>query len=201
MNPTASRTENRVRPWKDCESRVKAVLPNRLIFAAAIFFVCLPAAAASPPSPITLHDAATMTNAEASKHLPVSFEATVTYFRSYDNELFVQEGGDAIYVGATTTLKLTPGDRIRVTGTMHESFRPYVESKQIWLLGHGELPKPEHPSYEQMIRGETDCKFVTVRAFVRSANFVPNHGNPTPMAFLRLTVDGGKAVREHRQRR
>ena len=53
-----------------------------------------------PPPPITLHAAATMTNAEASQHPPVSFEATVTYYRSYAKVLLVQEGNDAIFVQA-----------------------------------------------------------------------------------------------------
>ncbi len=133
-----------------------------------------------------------MTNAEASQHPPVSFEATVTYYRSYAKTLMVQEGNDAIYVEATTPLKLTPGDRIRVTGTMQESFRPFVESDQISLLGHGALPKPEHPSYAQMIRGETDSKFVTVRAIVRSADLVPDSRSPTLTTYLRMFVQGGQ---------
>jgi diguanylate cyclase (GGDEF)-like protein len=152
------------------------------------------AAGAAPPAPpITLHAAATLTNAEASKRLPVSFEATVTYFRSFDKDLFVQEGGDAIYVHANTSLKLTPGDRIRVTGTMHDSFRPYVESSDILRLGHGALPKPEHPSFAQMIRSDTDCKFVTVHAFVLSADLIPDRRSPTPAIFLRMSVDGAPA--------
>ena len=155
---------------------------------------CVAAAGAAPPAPLTtLHAAATLTNAEASKRLPVVFEATVTYFRSYDKDLFVQEGGDAIYVHANTSLKLTPGDRVRITGTMHDSFRPYVESSDILRLGHGALPKPEHPTFAQMIRSEADCKFVTVRAFVLSADLLPGRRSPTPAIFLRMTVDGAPA--------
>ena len=160
----------------------------------AMLSLCASGAWAQPSGQIsTLHAAATLTNDEASKHFPVAFEATVTHFRSYDENLFVQEGSDAIYVHATTSLKLTPGDRILVRGTMHESFRPFVNSNDITLLGHGALPKPEHPSFEQMIRAETDCRFVTVRAFVRSADLVPDSRSPKQATYLRMTVDGGQA--------
>ena len=167
---------------------------RRILFPAAILFATLPAAAAPPPPPpITLHAAATMTNAEASKHLPAVIEATVTYYRSYAKLLMVQEGNDAIFVQVmdTTNHRLIPGDRIRVTGTMRESFRPIVQSKDITVIGHGALPKPEHPSFEQMIRGETDSRLVTVRALVRSADLVyDDPRSPTPSTYLRMLVGG-----------
>ncbi len=159
-----------------------------------MLFAIVPAASAAPAAPapaISLHAAATLTNDEASKHQPVAFQATVTYFRSYDKDLFVQDRNDAIYVHANTTLKLAPGDRILIRGTMHESFRPYVNSSDITIVGHEPLPKPEQPTFEQMIRAETDCKLVTVRAVVRSADLVPDPRSPTPAIFLRMLMEGG----------
>ena len=152
------------------------------------------AASAAPPAPapaITLQAAATLTNAQASQHLPVAFQATVTYYRSYDKDLFVQDGNVAIYVHATTNLKLIPGDRIMVRGTTHQSFRPYVNTRDITLLGHGALPKPIQPTFEQMIRADTDCELVTVHALVRSADLVPDTRSPVPAGYLRMIVDGG----------
>ena len=86
-----------------------------------------------------------LTNAQASQHQPVDFEATVTYYRSYERNLFVQDGDAAIYVHPPVMYQLVPGDRIRVRGTMHESFRPYVEDAKFALLSHGPLPKPDAP--------------------------------------------------------
>jgi diguanylate cyclase (GGDEF)-like protein len=173
---------------------VKIVFMKRLVLASAILIASVPAAAASSPAPLTsLHTLATLTNAEASQHLPVSFEGTVTYFRSYDNALFVQVGDDAIYVNAKTNVRLTPGDRILVRGTTHESFRPYIESSDITRLGHGPLPNPEQPTFEQMIRAQTDCKYVTVRALIRSADLVPNSHSSTLATYLRMALDGGQA--------
>lgn len=132
-----------------------------------------------------------LTNAEASQRLPVAFEATVTYYRAYDRDLFVQDGNDAIYVHATTTLNLVPGDRVLVRGTTHESFRPYVNSRDITLLGHAALPKPVEPTFEQLIRAEEDCKLITVHALVRSADLVPDTRSPVPAGYLRMIVNGG----------
>jgi diguanylate cyclase (GGDEF)-like protein len=163
-----------------------------MILPVAIFLATVPAMAVTPPAPITtLRVAATLTNAEASQHLPVTFEATVTYFRSYDKDLFVQDGNDAIYVHATTTLKLTPGDRVLVRGTTHESFRPYVNSSDITVVGHGALPKPIQPNFEQMIRAEADCKLVSVHALIRSADLVPDTRSPIAAGYLHMIVDGG----------
>ena len=170
-------------------------MPERLIFAAVILSASVLAAqAVQPPPPLTLHAAATLTNAEASQHSPVSFEATVTYYRSYAHELSVQEGNDAIFVQPSEILKLTPGDRIRVTGTMHESFRPFVESQDITFLGHGALPKPDHFNFMQAIRGESDCKLVTLRALIRSADLVPDSRSPTPVVHLHMIVQGSPVI-------
>jgi diguanylate cyclase (GGDEF)-like protein len=165
-----------------------------MLLPVAIALAALRAASAAAPSlapPLTLHTAATLTNAQASQHLTVSFPATVTYFRSYDRDLFVQDGNDAIYVHATTNLSLVPGDRILVRGTTHESFRPYVNSRDITLLGHGALPNPIQPSFEQLIRAEADCKLVRVRASVRSADLVPDARSPIAAGYLRMIIDGG----------
>jgi diguanylate cyclase (GGDEF)-like protein len=173
---------------------VKLARSRRIVFPVAIFLAAVQAASAASPAPspaITLSAAATLTNAQASQRLPVAFEATVTYYRSYDKDLFVQDGNAAIYVHATTNLKLTPGDRVLVRGTTHESFRPYVNSGDITVIGHGALPKPIQPTFEQMIRAESDCKLVTVKALVRSADLVPDTRSPIPAGYLRMIVDGG----------
>ncbi len=166
---------------------------GRFVFAVAILLATVPAASAAPPAPapaMTLHAAAIISNAEAVKHLPVTFEATVTYYRWYDKDLFVQDGNDAIYVRPHTNIKLVPGDRILVHGTTHESFRPYVQSGDITVVGHGPLPKPAEPTFDQMIRAEDDCKLITLRAVIRSADLVPDRGSTTPATYLRMLVDG-----------
>lgn len=166
-------------------------LIKSLLIGVAVLSSAIPAAGeASPGTLTTLAAVDHLTNEQASRQLPVSFQATVTYYRWSNRDLFVQDGDAAIYVDARTALKLVPGDRILVRGITHESFRPYVESADISRIGHDALPKPVHASFEQMIRAETDCKLVTVRAVIRSADLVPDARSPVPTAYLQMLVDG-----------
>ena len=105
---------------------------SRLIPAVALILGWSLAARASAPGPLTtLHAIHGLTNAEASRGLPVAFVATVTYYRGYENNLFVQDGDAAIYVGASTDLHLIPGDRVLVRGTTQKSFNPIVIAKSV----------------------------------------------------------------------
>jgi diguanylate cyclase (GGDEF)-like protein len=160
----------------------------------AILGVYLLSALAAWPAPsaaTTTVDAVTrFSRSKASQQLPVSFDAVVTYFRSYDHMLFVQDGPSAMYVNAMTDLKLVPGDRVRVRGTTHDSFRNYVESKEIALLGHDALPVPIEASYREMIHGTVDCRLARVRAIVRSAEIVPSSVLLVPATALRMLVEG-----------
>jgi diguanylate cyclase (GGDEF)-like protein len=149
---------------------------------------------AAEPAPLTtLRAISDITNAEAVRHQRVSFEATVTYYRSYAKNLFVQDGDSAIFVHPTLVQKLVPGDRIRVQGTMQESFRPYIESADIKVVGRSPLPNPRLPTFEQMIRAETDCRLVTVRAVIQSAVIVPNLPASVSTTEIHLLVDGTDA--------
>src|SRR5882672_3924177 len=105
---------------------------------------------AQSPQYTTLSAIHALTNDQASQHLPVEFQATVTYFRSYERTMFVQDGDAAIYVQAATTLKFVPGDRILIKGSTRESFRPYVMGTELKLLGHEPLPKPVAASFKDL---------------------------------------------------
>jgi diguanylate cyclase (GGDEF)-like protein len=167
---------------------------NKLVVLFAVLAGFTPGVrAASPAFLTTVRAVAALTNRQASLHSPVSFQATVTYFRGYDADLFVQDGTTAIYVHTPAGLKLVQGDRVLVRGTTHESFRPFVDGKEIILISHGPLPKPEQATVAQMARADTDCKFVTVRAFIRSANLVSESRSFVPAIYLRMLIDGQPA--------
>jgi diguanylate cyclase (GGDEF)-like protein len=157
----------------------------------ALWSWCCALPAQTPASlPINSLQAVTgLTNAQASLRPEVDFEATVTYYRGGEHTLFVQDGNFAIYVNAPTNLTLAPGDRVRVRGAAHPSFRPYIDSREIVPLGHGELPKPFPATFEEMIRAEKDCTLVTVHATIRSADVLPSI--PIPTTSLHMQVDGG----------
>ena len=165
-------------------------LPIRtLILALAVTATGLAGAWGAEPSPInTLHAIHSLTKADARAGLPVAFEATVTYYWN-DIDLFVQEGGEAIYVETKPNQSLVPGDRVLVRGKTRDSFTPDILSSQVTLLHHGSPPNAIKADFGQLIRAELDCMRVTVRAKVRSAD-TASFGNMHGI-YLKLLMDGG----------
>jgi diguanylate cyclase (GGDEF)-like protein len=162
----------------------------RAVSALSIILGCASISWAVEPAVLTkLHDVAALSNAEASRALPVAFEATVTYYNPSALNLVVQDKGEAIYVYATLSIPLVPGDRVLVRGTTQDSFRPVVISNDVTKLSHGELPKPVVASFDEMIRGERDCMLVTVRGKVRAADLITFAR--TRITDLQLLIDGG----------
>jgi diguanylate cyclase (GGDEF)-like protein len=158
--------------------------------ALALVFGWAAAAWAAAPAPITtLRALHSLTNAEAAKALPVEFEATATYHAKGDIDLFVQDGDLAIYVETPRNLTIDPGDRVLVHGITRASFRPDIVADHVTVLRHGTPPDPVPASYLQLIRSELDCRRVTVRAQVRSANIV-QYGKVRSI-YLELLMDGG----------
>ena len=158
----------------------------------AILFACASIAWAAPPASLTtLRAIHALSNAEASKGMPVAFEATVTYYRGYESTLFVQDGDTAIYVYYPTDLHLVPGDRVLVRGKTQGSFNPIVVADSVTVLRHGALPAPQLVTFDQMIRTETDCKLVTVRALVHAADLLLSAVADEHFIRLELLMDGG----------
>ena len=159
---------------------------KRLISTIAVVLGCaLPASGAPPATLTTLHAIHALSHAEAAKGLPVAFEATVTYRRENETALFLQDGGDGLYVYyAKLDTKLTLGDRVLVRGTAQDSFRPIAAADSVTVLHHGKSPEPVRATFEELIRGEHDCLLVTVRATVLFSG-LERGGNA-----MQLLVDG-----------
>src|ERR1700738_1843861 len=147
-----------------------------------------PVLSAQQPQFTSLSAIPALTNEQAQHHYPVAFEATVTYFRSYERTLFVQDGDVAIYVQATTPLKFVPGDRILIKGTTRESFRPFVLSSDFKLLGHGSLPRAVPATFKDLSHSVYDCRLVTVRAQIRAADVLNASAHNSA---LQMTAEGG----------
>jgi len=174
----------------NCASRFLPM--KRLLPTFAVLFACTSIAWAQPPGTLTSLRAVTqLTNAEASKGIPVVFQATITYNRSYERILFMQDDGAGIYVSYPTSLKLVPGDRVEVRGKTQKSFSPIVNADSVTLLDHGALPKAEPASYNEMIRSETDGRLVTVRATIRAADRKLSPEAPVYFMRLQMLMDGG----------
>jgi diguanylate cyclase (GGDEF)-like protein len=129
-----------------------------------------------------------MGNAGAGRHWPVAFEATALYYRSYENMLYVQDGGGGIYVRTPNDAKVAAGDRVLVEGTTQASFRPWILADHVIVLSHGSLPQPVRTNFDELIRNEHDCTLVTVRAVVKAADPAWGANGPT---YLQLLGDGG----------
>jgi hypothetical protein len=113
---------------------------KRSLLAIAIVFGWTVEICASSPAPLaTLRAVHALSNDEASGALPVAFEATITYLPDYEKAMFVQDGGDAIYVEGAVDPALKVGDRVLVKGATRDSFRPYIIRGDITLLHHGPL--------------------------------------------------------------
>lgn len=156
----------------------------------AVLAICMAGAFsnafAAPTDVRTLH---ALTNQQAMQRLPVEFEATVTYYRDYDTDLFVQDGDTAIYVVWRAGDHLVPGDRIRVRGKTQDSFRPIVVAEDIKLLHHGQPPTPIHPSAAELFSAQRDSLLATVRGTVRSAQMVWSAGRRN--IYMQVLIDGG----------
>jgi diguanylate cyclase (GGDEF)-like protein len=167
---------------------------KRLIPAVVILLGMFPAVWAVEPAPLTnLRAIDALTNADAGKGQPVAFEATVLYFRGYENDLYVQDGDVTIYVLVSPNPTFVSGDRVLVRGTMQASFRPIVVASSVTLLHHGVPPKPVPATFEDLIRAQDDCKLVTVHAVVRAADLVASRTDPpVSSARLQMLTEGGR---------
>lgn len=149
------------------------------------------AAFSTAPDPLTslqaVHD---LSNAEASHAVPVAFEATVTYYRSYERTLFVQDGDAAIYIMPPGGLSVVAGDHVLIKGITEPSFRPFVQASEVTFLRHGTLPKPVPATFDELIRARRDCRLVTVRAHVRTADLITSSN--VISTNLQMNTDGGE---------
>jgi len=149
------------------------------------------ALASAQPAPLdSVRAIRALSNDQATQGLSVDFQATVTYVRSYQHALFVQDGDAALYVDWPTENLLQPGDRVEVTGTTKAGFRPIVIAKSVTLVHHGVVPPAVPATFDELIRGDMDARLVTVDAVVRDADTVI-HQN-VRSSLLQLHTDGGE---------
>ncbi len=162
---------------------------KRLVSALVLGLGCVLASSAAEPVKLTtLQKIHALSNEDAAHHYPVEFAATVLYFRGRERTLFVQDGDTAIYVSLISTLNLQPGDRILIKGEVEPSFRPYVAGESVTVLGKVPLPVAVHASFDDLIHAGYDCRLVTVRGVVRSANVL---NAPEQTAALQILTEGG----------
>jgi diguanylate cyclase (GGDEF)-like protein len=167
-------------------------LPRRLTCAIATILALVSTAWASGPATLnSLHAVHALSNADANHRIHAIFEATVVYSRGYERLLFVQDGDEALFVAPPTVAPFLPGDRILITGDTQASFRPLVIASDVTLLHHGALPRPVPARFAELIRGQHDCRLVTVRATVRAADQIASVNAARRSSQLQLLMEGG----------
>ena len=167
---------------------------KRLLLIVAIFLGGTAGSrAGAPPTLKSLQAIHALTNAEAARAMPVDFEATVTYFRDLETDLFVEDGGAAIYVYLYGSVEagthLLAGDRVRIEGTTQDSFRPIIVAKRITFLSHGVPPRAVPASAQQLFSSQNDCMRVSVHGIVKSAEMVWSLRQRD--IYLQVLIDGG----------
>ncbi len=130
-----------------------------------------------------------LSNAEAGKGIPVELKATVTYFRNYENALYVQNADGAIYVQTPSGILVAPGDQVQINGKTQAGYRPFVVASSVTLIKHGPRPAPVPATFDALARSQYDCRLVTVTAIVRNADTVVS--SSVRSGFLQLHMEGG----------
>ena len=169
--------------------------PQALAIGKLVVLVALMAAgitwgeAQSAPALTTLHALHQLTNDQARAGLPVNFQGTVTFARTSNHALFVQDGDSAISVdwnGST----LSAGDRVEVKGVTQASVTPVVKAASVTVLGHNALPAAVPATFDQLIRADFNARLVSVLGVVRDAvSLTDESGRWTRM---QLRTDGGE---------
>jgi diguanylate cyclase (GGDEF)-like protein len=163
---------------------------KRWILAGAVILGWMPALGATVPVALTsLRAVHELSGTEAAKGRPVAFEGTVSYYNKSDIDLFIQDGDLGIYVQTIMGAGIALGDRVLVRGHTRDSFRTDILGDSVTVLNHGTPPKPLTANFDQMISSQLDCRRVTARAVVRSADMVVD-GNRYNL-YMHLLMDGG----------
>lgn len=157
---------------------------------AALAFLALGTAFRLHAAPLTsLAQVHRLTNQQAAAAGSADFDATVTFYRNFENSLFVQDGDTAIYVEPDHPYALSAGDRVHVHGITEPSFRPIIVHAVITVLRHGSRPAPPLATYDDLIHARLDCRFVRIRGRVLSGDI--SSSSDRPFTNLQVQIDGG----------
>ncbi len=162
----------------------------------ALLYLCvaaIPCAAQSAPL-TTIREIHNLTDAQAARALPVDIEGTVTFYRWFDQTLFIEDDGVGIYVLSPPGGRFSPEDRVRVRGTTHNSFRPEIFAQSVTVLGRGTLPEPVPATFDEMSHGQLDSMLVRTRGRVRTADLAISSSTTERTIVLGLLMDGGRVL-------
>jgi len=158
-------TRRHGRPFLD-DTRVRGYAPRRGV----------PPTAAEPDDLLPIIDSASdirrMSPDEVVRGYPVRVEGILTYSAPGDDELFVHDGTEGIFVYPPKGAARVPaGTRVAIEGyTDPGEFAPSIRAEQVISIREGRLPDARRYGYEQLVGGREDCQWVEVEAVVRGTS-------------------------------
>lgn len=107
--------------------------------------------------------------------VPVRFEGVVTGTMP-SGAIRLHDGHLGIYVSRSTAgQRLTPGERIAVSGTLRAGgFSPWISAREIIPLGRGDFPAARPGSYSLLASGAADNQWLEITGVVRAAEVLPS---------------------------
>jgi signal transduction histidine kinase len=146
-----------------------------------------PTATNSPPLLTTVERVRNLSAVEAARGYPVKMRGVVIDDDALIlNGFFLHDGTDGIYVSyQDTPLVGRPsyGEIWEIAGkTGPGQFVPIVTASQMQRLGVGNMPEPDHPTWDQLLSGSLDVNYAEVQGVV-----LAEHG-----LSLDLLMHGGK---------
>lgn len=130
-----------------------------------------------------------LTRQQFSQGVPVEIEAVVTYYDPAEHILFVNDGTGGIFIRTTQIFPFVPGDRIHVRGVTAASYHVVIASNTMQAVGKGALPTPVPATFAELIAGQHDCDFITIKGTVLAATLQRTVGDP--FLLMEVRTDGG----------
>jgi diguanylate cyclase (GGDEF)-like protein len=163
------------------------------VVSAMLLLACAPLQAQSARKTLTSIAAVRhLSAAEAAKGLPVDVTGVVTYSNAAENDLFIEEGNGWIYVQPDKRYySIAQGSRVEVKGTTGTSYSTQIVATSIQEIGKAPLPQPAFLSYQEAVKRENDCRYVTLQGIVRAASYQTTAGSSL---YLLRMEDGDKMV-------
>ena len=132
-----------------------------------------------------------LNNGQAAQHLETDFEATVTYYRDYEQTMFVQDGRcchlrpaiQSVSAASPATASASTGQPTKASGLSSWATRsPHPPQRP---------PEPDPVNIRRDHHARRDCQFVSLRGKVLSADIILSSDRRS--IALSLLTDGGTA--------
>ena len=110
-----------------------------------------------------------LTSEEANRQYPVDLSGTVVLYDTKYNLFFIHDGEASIYVFATKSYDVHPGQKLRLKGvTKSGRYTPILVLEALEVLGEGAIPKARETTPDRMFSGAEDAQWVRLQGIVHS---------------------------------